>query len=195
MKAENKRWWRNPWNWAHVVLCCFGLAAAALLILCDLDSLRYIVKAARWMHLENEGVSLVCGGIIALLVQLGVSPLLHFALRLPGPSALDSLWKLRAAGGSGRWLGRLEYILFFVSAWADAHLLAGAWLAFKLGSKWSSWQHIVRVSESDGGDLADRNAAGTWITTRFLLGTLWNLLAGGLGAFVAKRLMLLLTLP
>jgi len=77
-------------------------------------------------------------------------------------------------------LGFLEHLLFFVGAWVpNAYLLEGAWLAFKVASKWYGWQHIIQVP---GGEpkltLDDRHKLGSWTTSRFLLGTIYNALAG-----------------
>jgi hypothetical protein len=174
---------RAPIELIPALACGTGLVVGAFSILAP-TVVSTLVPAPLWIR--GMPLPLVFGFVIAMAVQQGVRPVFHLAFdRIAAPPELETFWTLRQAGSSV--LGILEGILFFVSAWADAPVLAGAWLAFKLGSKWSSWQHVVRVTEDDS-NLAGRSAAGMWISQRFLVGTLWNLLAGGFGAYVAKTL-------
>lgn len=92
-----------------------------------------------------------------------------------------------------RWLGRLEAILFFISFWLGAYVLAGGWLAFKVASKWETWQSIMKVPEHlpsiDELDFfAARNQWGSNLLQRWLIGTLANILVGMAAVGVAKGL-------
>lgn len=73
----------------------------------------------------------------------------------------------------------------------------GLWLAFKLASKWQSWQGIMRLPEVASVDdqatkpslerTAARNRWSSWILSRWMLGNLANIVAAviGLGAAFA----------
>lgn len=68
-----------------------------------------------------------------------------------------------------------------------------SYLALKVATKWQSWTNIVRLADGDQPQddiprlrrLRARSYASSWLTTRFLVGTLGNLLAGfvGYGAY------------
>jgi hypothetical protein len=128
----------------------------------------------------NEIPRPVYGAVCAFLLNLGVVGMLWFTDdRRDRP--------IRAKG-----LGRLEYILggaetllFFVSAWTRRYELAGAWLIFKLGTKWNAWQHIVGLDT--GAQWKDRDARASWMTTRFLTGTLCNLVAALIAVYLTQH--------
>ena len=100
----------------------------------------------------------------------------------------------RAAGpGAGAGLiGTLERVLSFIAFYYAAPLIIAAWLAFKVGSKWQVWSHVVKVPpdlvEDKVSYLIARRAWGTWLLNRFWVGTLSNVLIG-LGLAYVLRLV------
>ena len=115
---------------------------------------------------------------------------------LRSPPGVPNQWEevIRVGGGGGKWIGRMERILIFtVLFWGGekGYITIGGYLGFKVASKWAAWQHIVRVPESLPGVsllsyLQARKAWGTLMLTRFLVGTLANILVGFLGFVVGK---------
>jgi len=103
----------------------------------------------------------------------------------------ESLMSLRLTPYS-RALGMLESLLFFACFVQKAPEVAGGWLVFKLGCKWEVWKNIISVPETlekDGNALdylIARNAWGTRILSRFLVGTLCAVMAGYAGAFIVQ---------
>ena len=103
----------------------------------------------------------------------------------------------RKDDGGGKIVGKLERIFFFSSLWLEAYVAIGGFLTLKAASKWAAWQHIVKVPDSfQDGDpkksLESRNAAGSYLYSRFLLGTLYNWLCGVLGVVIGKGCFALL---
>ena len=91
---------------------------------------------------------------------------------------------------AGKWLGVLERILAFFSFYVDAYGVIGGWLAFKLGSKWQVWASVIKMPEKDEFSyLRARQRWGSWLHTRFLIGTLCNVLVGFILARSLKMLL------
>ncbi len=89
---------------------------------------------------------------------------------------------------AGRLFGVYEQIFFFGTLAVGQPGGIAVWLAFKVAAKWASWQHIMRLPEALGEKslglshaIRSRNVWGSVILTRFLIGTLYNLLAAGVG--------------
>jgi hypothetical protein len=99
-------------------------------------------------------------------------------------------------GGGGYIIGILEGLFFFCALWQEAYSVIAGFLALKVASKWAAWQHIVKVPDPSSNDpvenLEGRNAAGTYLYSRFLVGTLYNFLCGVGGVAVGKGLLKLL---
>jgi hypothetical protein len=81
----------------------------------------------------------------------------------------------------GKWLGRFERVIFFLSILTDTPALAAGWLAFKVASKWEAWANVHKVPEAiEGVDPLDflraRTALGSSTYQRFLVGTMADLL-------------------
>jgi hypothetical protein len=132
----------------------------------------------------DDLVGFLVGLVVTIALGFGVECLALNAVTIPKPTAVA--WAFDEKAGGGARLGHLERLLFLISFWAGAYLLAAGWLAFKVASKWYSWQHIVHVPKDLAGlDLAARHAWASRTTTRFLIGTLYNVLAGITGASVA----------
>lgn len=101
--------------------------------------------------------------------------------------ALWADWIKDPTPDAAAWLGALERALSYVSVIAfrdDAPLIIGGWLAFKVASKWEVWGNVIQVPASLANKhveftyLIARRRWGSVILTRFLIGTLFNLLTG-----------------
>ena len=121
------------------------------------------------------------------------------AVRPPAGVSVED-WQSAIAGtgaGAASWLGALESLLAylaFVAFQENAASIIGGWLAFKVASKWESWQNVVRVPDSlDGvGNQLDflraRRQWGSVLYTRFLIGTLLNVFMGVIGGALVSLL-------
>jgi hypothetical protein len=99
----------------------------------------------------------------------------------------------------GQWLRMAEQIAF-VAAFSffrkDVPLLIGGWLAFKIAAKWEAWGNIHKFPDKFTEcpdrleELRARNEVGSITLTRFLLGTLGNILVSTFGYFCAKGVIL-----
>jgi hypothetical protein len=140
-------------------------------------------------------------GVAATLLAGAAIPYLmrqtRSAMRMePPPGIRPERWQaVTDIGDEARrpieWLGKLERILFFISFWLSVYEIAGGWLVFKLGSKWQSWQTIVKVPESPPSDvhpldyLAAKNRWASATLQRWLFGNLLNVLVAFLGVAVS----------
>lgn len=79
----------------------------------------------------------------------------------------------------------------------DKYEIIGGWLAFKVAAKWEVWKNIVQVPDSLGKSpieyLKARSALGSYILTRFLVGTLANVLVGLVAAHIGRHAKDILT--
>jgi len=133
---------------------------------------------------------------LALGFLLAVGPFISILLRALGdddkiapPRGADLyIWnQIVATQGEigGRWVGRLERLLFFSSIFFSPAVIV-AWLAFKVASKWEAWTNLYKVPDIIRGVdpldfLRARVALGSRIYQRFLVGTSANLMASFLG--------------
>src|SRR5262249_32475194 len=98
------------------------------------------------------------------------------------------------ARGGGPQTGFLERVLFFAAFWAKEPLLIAAWLAFKVASKWAAWQHIVKIPEAvkyatEQDYLRHKSILSSHLLSRFLNGTLYNVICAMIGWTVGKYLV------
>ena len=107
------------------------------------------------------------------------------------PEALEQKpWEDLTYKVPGGWrIGLLERLLFLAAFWAGNYTLIAGWLAFKVASKWETWKNIIHVPEkvenvSDLEWYIVRARLGSWILTRFWLGTLGNILIGLVSAYI-----------
>jgi hypothetical protein len=94
------------------------------------------------------------------------------------------------------WLGAFECLLAYVATIlfaTNAATVIGGWLAFKVASKWESWSNVVKVPEtlsdlsvSQLDFLRARRQWGASLYTRFLLGTLLNVVLGILTGVIVR---------
>jgi hypothetical protein len=100
--------------------------------------------------------------------------------------------EMRSRDGA-EWLGRVERLLSFGIFWLGAYEVLVAWLAFKVASKWEAWSNVVKVpgqlpKNVDETDyFRARSQLGSWLFTRFVLGTLLNVLIGLVGVAVGRK--------
>jgi hypothetical protein len=138
----------------------------------------------------------IVGLAVTLLLGLAVKPLLQLAQQkselIPPSSRLRDEWSSVTKGDEGGGIvGHLERPLFFGCLWFHADLLIGAWLAFKVASKWNAWSNVTAVPDQiEGVDafayLASRRRWASNVLTTFLVGTLANILVGGAGVVVGR---------
>jgi hypothetical protein len=138
------------------------------------------------------------GLLITFLLGFGAKPLLRHAkksmspLKSPSVSLTDRWAILAHASEGGAMLGWLERFMFFGALWAEAPILIGAWLAFKVASKWQAWSNVISVPNSiEGLDPIDfliaRRSWGSHLLMTFLVGTAYNILVALLGAAVGRH--------
>ena len=101
----------------------------------------------------------------------------------------DALFISNNSHSPVRWLGFLERFFFFCAFSTGASQLVAGWLIFKLGSKWQTWNTIVKFPEKiDNIDqisfLAAKNRYGSNILQRWLFGTLANIFSGYAGFLI-----------
>jgi hypothetical protein len=126
--------------------------------------------------------------VFGAVVVVALNPLAPLILRAIEPSFKGAKHPTGVKGLKlARYiLGALESLLFFGSFWATRYELAAGWLVFKLGTKWSGWQHIVRVSGLDSTWM-QRNEWATRVAHRFLVGTACNIVFALIAAFIARH--------
>jgi len=114
------------------------------------------------------------------------------------PGFTAELWNEKVLGqrGGTEWLGRLDQIIFFAAFWVQgAGLLAGAWLTFKVVSKWESWKYFGEMSKwwkesilrPESPTIKDDLSNGT-VSWLWLIGTSHTTFAIGTGANVVLAL-------
>ncbi len=125
----------------------------------------------------------IFGALLAIVLNLAVP----FLLRV-----IDVHVKSDPTRVGGSWrapyvLGVLETLIFFGSVWAGKYELAAGWLVFKVGTKWSAWQHIVpKISDA----WEERNTWAARVVSHFLVGTAANAVIALAAVFVARHLSL-----
>lgn len=140
---------------------------------------------------------ILIGLVTIYLLGIGVGPLLKYAQRaatLPAPNeALKDKWATLTSGDEGgKILGRLERLAFFGAFWIESTLFVGAWLAFKVASKWNAWSNVISVPKTISGIdevdyLISRRRWGSQVLMTFLIGTLANIIIGFLGVVVGRH--------
>ena len=101
--------------------------------------------------------------------------------------------------GGGKYVGAIERLVFLSVYWLKEYTIVTAYLAFKVAVKWETWKNIVQVptSLSNGkkqkkGDqplsyLSARNAWGTRVMVRFIVGTFSNYIAALMAAYFGQH--------
>jgi hypothetical protein len=145
----------------------------------------------------NVYLQIVVGLAITSLLGCGVKPLLKCAKKYvhltPPSAALKDKWaELTCGDEAGGIIGILERFFFFGAIWADASPAIGAWLAFKVASKWQVWSTVVTLPDSLAGAkqldyVIARRRWSSHLLVTFLVGTLANMLIGFLGVVVGRH--------
>ena len=145
----------------------------------------------------TDAFELVVGLIVIIVLGFGVGPILHRTTqkdRPAPPSGVEpATWQaIFNLGASGKWIGFFERLLTFGIFWLGAYVALAGWLAFKVAAKWESWSNIVQVPSSLPNTeeleyFRARKELGSWIFSRFLIGTLLNALIGIVGAEIGKK--------
>lgn len=118
------------------------------------------------------------------------------------PAPWNSLFSSFHTTG-GKWIGRIERIIFFTGFWMDRFEVVPVILTFKIAAKWESWKNIVQVSKdppkkspedhpNEETYFTARSLYASYVLTRFLWGTFSNIAAGagGLGAaYITKYIV------
>src|SRR3990172_13278693 len=142
----------------------------------------------------------IVGSVVGFLVVLGlgnsVKKIVNSCtkdLEINVPTGLsESVWKDYTANISaegGKMIGFFERTLAFVSIWTGLVAVLGGWLAFKLASKWQVWSSIIKLPDEIEGVqpleyAVARRKWGSKVFTRFVVGTIANILAGFTGVIV-----------
>lgn len=132
----------------------------------------------RLESLDLNYYALLFGGAVAVILGLGIGPRLNALTRKFKVTEDGSGWPDYPSGG--RSIGILESLLFYLSLVVGYPVFIGAWLVFKVAAKWETWAHVVRLPELSESDMKsqqveDRIRFGSWLLSRFLLGTLLNI--------------------
>ncbi len=137
-------------------------------------------------------VSAFAGYVLIVLLDSPIANLIKIysdKITIPLPKGLDakkwnSLTGYDAAegGGGAKFIGKLERLLFYIAILIHAPELIAAWIAFKLASKWETWNNMIKVPEKlTGVDqleyLLARRRWGTKTYQRFLIGTILDFFA------------------
>jgi len=140
---------------------------------------------------------ILIGLLTIYVLGFGVGPLLKHVQRsapLPAPNeTLKGKWVTLTSGDEGgKVLGKLERLAFFAAFWIDAPIFVGAWLAFKVASKWNAWSNVISVPKTISGIdeldyLISRRRWGSQVLMTFLIGTLSNIVIGFLGVVVGRH--------
>lgn len=134
-------------------------------------------------------IGLICAFVISNFIVKNILEMATHNLNKVPPKGVRKKEWLKATHVSekgGQYIGRLEQIFFYVMFFIDKPELIAGWFLFKLGSKWEVWKNIVQVphklNKVETVDyLRARHEWAAYIFTRFLLGTLINIVIAFLG--------------
>lgn len=132
---------------------------------------------------------------IAVVIGLGVRCFIEWAVPEPKrPTAIveDDWQAFVERVHVGKWIGFFERLLILVSFWMREYTIIAGWLGFKVAAKWEAWTNIILVPTSMGNipPLAwyqARKQFGSWVLSRFLIGTLINILIGALATYFGRN--------
>jgi hypothetical protein len=143
----------------------------------------------------NEPGQILVGVVVTLVLGCGVGTIMDLLIPRPDrPKALkEEVWNaMTQRVQTGKWIGLFERLVSLIAFWIPAYAILGGWLAFKVAAKWETWKNIVQVPASLKGvsELAwyqGRIAYGSWLFSRFLVGTSLSVLVGAIGAYCGKN--------
>ena len=132
---------------------------------------------------------------LATLLGFTVGPFLAFAAPPKKPDGVEAktwaqITELESLG-SGRWVGLLETVLFVGALFVGEPIVIGAWLTFKVAAKWEVWANVVKIPDglvrTPLLDYQVRHRFGSVLLSRFLLGTLLNVLVAAFATATATN--------
>lgn len=140
-------------------------------------------------------------GVVALFVLTGIATdkwLLGSYL-----SAINNSVRRPNIGGTqtgplgNAWVGWLERCLFFLAGGLAAPLIIAVWLGFKAAVKWEVWNTLIQnpsqddelVTQHEATPFEQRRYYGSWLLNRLMIGTLANLLVGGLSGLAVRIIL------
>lgn len=141
-------------------------------------------------------LAIATGVALATVLGCGVRSLLDIAApkpRAPEPFSCEQ-WAQLIESSGGPWIGALERYLSFAAFWTGNPTVILGWLTFKLAAKWEAWKNVVQVPSA----LAQvdelkwfviRRVLSAHLLSRFLIGTLVNVLIGWFCSFIGRRTM------
>ncbi|MEJ2228492.1 MAG: hypothetical protein P8Y67_09695, partial [Alphaproteobacteria bacterium] len=142
--------------------------------------------------LLSKVVAFLVGLFVTVILECFVGPLLKRAgdkikLIPPSPTSEEQWRQLTSGNEGGKYIGRLERLIFFAAFFAQAYAIIGGWLVFKVASKWEAWSNVVSVPSRIEGikDLDFLVARRRWashVLVTFQVGTAYNIVAGLVGA-------------
>ncbi len=142
----------------------------------------------------DQPMEVITGLAFTIVVGFGVGWFLRKAAPEPKRPHLvgEDDWKaIVERVGYGDWLGFLERLLSFIAFAASEYAIVGGWLAFKLAAKWEVWKNIIHVPANIESIpplpwYQARKQFGSWLLSRFLIGTLANVVIGFVGVRFGK---------
>ena len=147
----------------------------------------------------SETLRIILAATLTVALGCAVGQLLSLATsksRPTPPTGVDqAVWnKILDWKNGGLLIGLFERFLALASFWIPAHAILGAWLAFKLAAKWESWANVVKVPQtlpkvSDLDLFRARRQLGSHVLSRFLLGTLLNVLIGLVASYFGRSIL------
>lgn len=133
--------------------------------------------------------------VVTMVLGIGVGGFMDWAVPEPTcPAAIEpEQWRaLTERVGAGKGIGYLERLLILLAFWIGEHELVVAWFAFKVAAKWEAWTNIVQVPAALDSIpplawVQGRLQLGSWILSRFLVGTLINVLIAAVAAYLGRN--------
>jgi hypothetical protein len=144
----------------------------------------------------SQPMEAMVGLVITIVLGLFVRALLGWALPYPAKPTLMNQedWDAFTERPiKSDLLGFFERLLSFLAFAISQYVIIGGWFAFKLAAKWETWKNIVQIPTDMKAKGIDplawyqaRKAFGSWLLSRFLTGTLANVLTGLIGVEAGK---------
>lgn len=140
-------------------------------------------------------IEVIVGVITTIILGIGVRYFLNAIAKKPEPpnGLKKKDWEgIIERSSGGYWIGVFERLISLTSFWLEQYSLIGGWLAFKVATKWEVWKNIIQVPNKLNpvtplNWYKARNALGSWIFTRYLVGTLTNVLIGLVATYVGSH--------
>jgi hypothetical protein len=144
--------------------------------------------------MENFIEAIVAIGI-TIVSGLSVRCLIDGAVPMPNrPDPLDAKdWQaIIERTDTGKWIGFFERLLLLMCFLMSEYTIVAGWLAFKVAAKWEAWTNIIQVPNTIENIpqiiwYRAKKQFGSWVLSRFLLGTLVNILIAAMAAHLGRH--------